>query len=218
MVGNSQGANGGPCPGKAKGRGSSGFGFGGGEVRSAMSPRCPATAYRVGWTDLNCADTREGKHASSSYGTRCFKTAPREPQFAAQMTYDPPGSAVLQGRPAGPLPVGGCRSLAFSPTYGRLPVPEESRNRPLVSIIEASQNISMRQSEIEQFTSWLGKRSDKARVERFGLERIQEIARENGKRAAEGQRQEAVEERRPTDGGLQTGEEQILVVQIHLER
>ena len=49
----------GPCQGKAKGRGSSGFGFGGAEVRSAMSPSCPATAYRVGWTDLNCADTRE---------------------------------------------------------------------------------------------------------------------------------------------------------------
>jgi galactokinase/mevalonate kinase-like predicted kinase len=40
----------------------------------------------------------------------------------------------------------------------------------------------MRQSEIKQFTSWLGKRSYKARVERFGLERIQEIARENGKK------------------------------------
>lgn len=40
----------------------------------------------------------------------------------------------------------------------------------------------MRQSEIKQFTSWLGKRSYKARVERLGLERIQEIARENGKR------------------------------------
>ncbi len=40
----------------------------------------------------------------------------------------------------------------------------------------------MRQSEIEQFTSWLGKRPYKVRVEPFGLERIQEIARENGKR------------------------------------
>jgi len=39
----------------------------------------------------------------------------------------------------------------------------------------------MRQSEIKQFTSWLGKRSYKARLDRFGLERIQEIARENGK-------------------------------------
>jgi hypothetical protein len=39
----------------------------------------------------------------------------------------------------------------------------------------------VRQSEIRQFTSWLGKRSYKARLERFGLERLQEIARENGK-------------------------------------
>jgi galactokinase/mevalonate kinase-like predicted kinase len=39
----------------------------------------------------------------------------------------------------------------------------------------------MKQSEIKQFTSWLGKRSYKARVERLGIERIQEIARENGK-------------------------------------
>jgi len=39
----------------------------------------------------------------------------------------------------------------------------------------------MNQSEISQFTSWLGKRSYKARVERLGIERIQEIARENGK-------------------------------------
>jgi hypothetical protein len=40
----------------------------------------------------------------------------------------------------------------------------------------------MRQSEIKQFTSWLGKRSYKARLERFGLERLQEIARENGRK------------------------------------
>jgi len=40
----------------------------------------------------------------------------------------------------------------------------------------------MRQSEIKQFTSWLGKRSYKARLERLGLERLQEIARENGKK------------------------------------
>lgn len=40
----------------------------------------------------------------------------------------------------------------------------------------------MRQSEIRQFTRWLGKRSYKARLERFGLERLQEIARENGKK------------------------------------
>jgi hypothetical protein len=40
----------------------------------------------------------------------------------------------------------------------------------------------MKQAEIRQFTSWLGKRSYKARLERLGLERLQEIARENGKK------------------------------------
>jgi hypothetical protein len=39
----------------------------------------------------------------------------------------------------------------------------------------------MKQSEIRRFTSWLGKRSYAARVERLGIERIREIARENGK-------------------------------------
>ena len=40
----------------------------------------------------------------------------------------------------------------------------------------------MKQSDIRQFTSWLGKRSYKARLERLGLERLQEIARENGRK------------------------------------
>jgi len=40
----------------------------------------------------------------------------------------------------------------------------------------------MNKSEIRQFTSWLGKRSYKARLERLGIERLQEIARENGKK------------------------------------
>ena len=40
----------------------------------------------------------------------------------------------------------------------------------------------MKKSELKQFTSWLGKRSYKARLERFGIERLQEIARENGKK------------------------------------
>jgi hypothetical protein len=38
----------------------------------------------------------------------------------------------------------------------------------------------MTNRELRVFTSWLGKRSYKARLERLGLERIQEIARENG--------------------------------------
>ncbi len=40
----------------------------------------------------------------------------------------------------------------------------------------------MTQTEVRKFTSWLGKRSYRARVKRLGLERIQEIARENGKK------------------------------------
>ncbi len=39
----------------------------------------------------------------------------------------------------------------------------------------------MSRTELRQFTSWLGKRSYRARVERLGIERIREIARENGK-------------------------------------
>lgn len=40
----------------------------------------------------------------------------------------------------------------------------------------------MNQSQLQEFTSWLGKRSFKARLERLGLSRLQEIARENGKK------------------------------------
>ncbi len=40
----------------------------------------------------------------------------------------------------------------------------------------------MTNTEIKRFTSWLGKRSYQVRVERLGIERIQEIARENGKK------------------------------------
>ena len=40
----------------------------------------------------------------------------------------------------------------------------------------------MKRNEIQRFTSWLGKRSYVARVERLGIERIREIARENGKK------------------------------------
>ena len=40
----------------------------------------------------------------------------------------------------------------------------------------------MTQTELRTFTSWLGKRSYKSRVERLGIERIREIARENGRK------------------------------------
>jgi hypothetical protein len=40
----------------------------------------------------------------------------------------------------------------------------------------------MRKNDIRRFTSWLGKRSYAARLERLGIQRIREIARENGKK------------------------------------
>lgn len=40
----------------------------------------------------------------------------------------------------------------------------------------------MKKKDIQQFTSWLGKRSYKSRVKSLGIERIREIARENGKK------------------------------------
>ncbi len=40
----------------------------------------------------------------------------------------------------------------------------------------------MTRSEISEFTSWLGTQSYKARLARFGIERLREIARENGKK------------------------------------
>ena len=38
----------------------------------------------------------------------------------------------------------------------------------------------MTKTDIKRFTSWLGRRSYRARLERFGLARLQEIARANG--------------------------------------
>jgi hypothetical protein len=36
--------------------------------------------------------------------------------------------------------------------------------------------------QLREFTSWLGKQSYKARLDRLGIERIRQIARENGKK------------------------------------
>ena len=57
----------------------------------------------------------------------------------------------------------------------------------------------MKQSDLKLFTSWLGKRSYKARLERLGLNRLHEIARENGKKGGRRQRKEA-------NSGTQEGE------------
>ena len=40
----------------------------------------------------------------------------------------------------------------------------------------------MTRKQIQKVASWMGRRSYQVRVERLGIERIQEIARENGKR------------------------------------
>jgi hypothetical protein len=40
----------------------------------------------------------------------------------------------------------------------------------------------MNRTELKKFTSWLGKRSYATRLERLGIERIRDIARENGKK------------------------------------
>jgi hypothetical protein len=40
----------------------------------------------------------------------------------------------------------------------------------------------MNQTDLKKFTSWLGKRSYARRLDRLGIERIREIARENGKK------------------------------------
>lgn len=40
----------------------------------------------------------------------------------------------------------------------------------------------MDRSQLQEFTSWLGKRSYEARLARLGLSRLQEIARQNGKK------------------------------------
>lgn len=40
----------------------------------------------------------------------------------------------------------------------------------------------MNKADLKKFTSWLGKRSYASRLESLGIERIREIARENGKK------------------------------------
>jgi len=40
----------------------------------------------------------------------------------------------------------------------------------------------VKQLQIAEVMSWMGKRSYSARVRRFGIERIREIARQNGKK------------------------------------
>ena len=61
----------------------------------------------------------------------------------------------------------------------------------------------MNRSQLQEFTSWLGKRSYKARLERLGLKRLQEIARENGKK---GGRPRAKAKKQPQAAAQKDGE------------
>lgn len=40
----------------------------------------------------------------------------------------------------------------------------------------------MTKAELRRFTSWLGRRSYQARLERLGIERLRQIARQNGRK------------------------------------
>ena len=80
----------------------------------------------------------------------------------------------------------GGRNLSISGGRERfiwpLPLTRRVVSEVVTETVWDSSDRGVKQSEIKQFTSWLGKRSYKARLERFGLARLQEIARENGKK------------------------------------
>jgi hypothetical protein len=48
----------------------------------------------------------------------------------------------------------------------------------------------MTKTQLRDFTRWLGRRSYQARVKRLGINRIREIARENGKKGGRPRRKE----------------------------
>jgi hypothetical protein len=48
----------------------------------------------------------------------------------------------------------------------------------------------MTKAQLRDFTSWLGQRSYQARIKRFGINRIREIARENGKKGGRPRKKE----------------------------
>jgi len=53
----------------------------------------------------------------------------------------------------------------------------------------------MNRTELRKFTSWLGKRSYRVRLERLGIEHIRKIARENGKKGGRPPEKERSDER-----------------------
>jgi hypothetical protein len=53
----------------------------------------------------------------------------------------------------------------------------------------------MTQAELRKFTSWLGQRSYQARVKRLGINRIRQIARENGRKGGRPPKRERKDQR-----------------------
>ncbi len=50
----------------------------------------------------------------------------------------------------------------------------------------------MKRSQVTEVMSWMGKRSYSTRVERFGIERIREIARQNGKKGGRPRKEQKI--------------------------
>ena len=50
----------------------------------------------------------------------------------------------------------------------------------------------MKQLQIAEVMSWMGKRSYATRVQRFGIERIREIARQNGKKGGRPRKEQKI--------------------------
>src|SRR5689334_21556191 len=77
-------------------------------------------------------------------------------------------------------------------------------------------------TEASKAATLMGKRSYAARLERFGLERLQQIARKNGKLGGRpvgsGKKRTNATKKGTSDGSIQAAKEQVLVVQVHLER
>ena len=60
----------------------------------------------------------------------------------------------------------------------------------------------MTRKQIQEVASWMGRRSYQVRVERLGIGRLQEIARENGKKGGRPKGSGKKQKKGDSDGGL----------------
>ncbi len=76
----------------------------------------------------------------------------------------------------------------------------------------------MTNAELRRFTRWLGKRSYQVRLERLGIERIRQIARENGKLGGRpkgsGKERHRTQPGRGTHGSLKTRRRMMVPLQV----